>query len=257
NDGGVDITTNGGETWYAPPLPICQFYHISADDRVPYHVAGTMQDMGTASGPSNSLSTAGIQLSDWHTVGGGETGFTAPRPDDPNVVYAGEYGGYLSRYDHRTRQARNISVYPYNPSGHRAAALRYRLPWTAPVLISPHDPRVAYHAANVLFRTTDEGKTWQPISPDLTRDDKSKQKWSGGPITGDNTGAEYYCTIFALAESPKAKGLLWAGSDDGLVHVSQDNGQSWQNVTKNIPGLKEWGTVCCIEASSRAAGTAY
>src|SRR5207248_6124040 len=123
-------------------LPIAQFYHVSADSRVPYHVAGTMQDIGTASGPSNSLSTAGIELCDWYGVGGGETGFTAPAPNDPNVVYAGEYGGYLSRFDFRTRQARNVSVYPFNPSGHGAEDARYRFQWTAPVLISPHDPKV-------------------------------------------------------------------------------------------------------------------
>jgi photosystem II stability/assembly factor-like uncharacterized protein len=257
NDGGVDITTNGGETWFAPSLPICQFYHISADNSVPYRVMGTMQDQGTASGPSNSLSSAGISLSDWHSVGGGETGFAVPDPTDPNIVYAGEYGGYISIYDQRTRQARNISIYPTNPSGKGAEDLRYRFQWTAPIMVSPHEPRAIYHAANVLFRSTDKGKTWDKISPDLTRDDKAKQKWSGGPITGDNTGVEYYCTIFAIAESPKKAGVLWAGSDDGLVHVSLDAGKSWQNVTKNIPKHKEWGTVACIEASPHDAGTAY
>ncbi|HXG09502.1 MAG TPA: hypothetical protein VNK04_06905 [Gemmataceae bacterium] len=257
NDGGVDLSNNGGETWFAPPLPICQFYHISADNRVPYHVGGNIQDIGTAYGPSNSLSTAGIALADWYTVGGGETGFTVPDPTDPNIIYAGEYGGYISRFDYRTRQAQNISVYPFNPSGHAAEALRYRFQWTAPILISPHDPKTVYHAANVLFRTRDGGKTWTPISPDLTRNDKSKQKWSGGPITGDNTGAEVYGTIFALAESPKEPGVLWAGSDDGLVHISRDNGKNWTNITANIPGLPEWGTVACIEASSFDPGTAY
>jgi photosystem II stability/assembly factor-like uncharacterized protein len=254
NDGGVDISTNGGESWHAPPLPICQFYHVAADNRTPYHVSGTMQDIGTASGPSNSLG-GGIRLGDWYPVGGGETGFTAPDPSDPNIVYAGEYGGYLSHYDHRTGQVRCISVYPYNPSGHGAEDLRYRFQWTAPVLISPHDPAVLYHAANVLFKTTDGGQTWKPISPDLTRNDKAKQKWSGGPITGDNTGVEVYCTIFALAESYVKKDLLWAGSDDGLVHVSRDGGKTWDNVTpKELP---EWGTVVCIEPSRFDAAAAY
>ena len=159
-----------------------------------------------------------------------------PDPTDPNIVYAGEYGGYISRYDHRTRQARNVSIYPFNPSGHGAEDLRYRFQWTAPILISPHDRKIVYHAANVLFRTTDGGKTWKPISPDLTRNDKSKQKWSGGPITGDNTGVEVYGTIFAIAESPKEKGVLWAGSDDGLVHVTRDGGKNWTNVTQEHPG---------------------
>lgn len=264
NDGGVDITTNAGETWLAPPLPIAQFYHINVDNSVPYRVMGNMQDQGTASGPSNSLSSAGISLSDWHSVGGGETGYAIADPDDPNIVYAGEYGGYLTRYNQRTRHARAINIYPTNPSGKGAEDLRYRFQWTAPILLSPHlvtrhgeKVRPLYHGANVLFRSFDQGKTWEKISPDLTRDDKNKQKWSGGPITGDNTGAEFYDTIFALAESPKKADVLWAGSDDGLVHVSADAGKSWQNVTKNIAGLKEWGTVCCIEASPHDADTAY
>jgi photosystem II stability/assembly factor-like uncharacterized protein len=255
NDGGVDISTNGGETWHAPPMPIAQFYHISVDNRTPYHVAGTMQDLGTASGPSNSLAPFGINLSDWHSVGGGETGFTAPDPSDPNIIYAGEYGGYISRYDDRTRQAKAISAYPFNPSGHGAEDAKYRFQWTAPILVSPHDPKTVYHAANVLFKTSDAGLHWTRISPDLTRDDKSKQKWSGGPITGDNTTVEFYCTIFAIAESPREKGVLWAGSDDGLLHVSRDGGQNWRNVTPKI--LPEWGTVACIEASPFDPGTAY
>ncbi|MHB1422239.1 MAG: VPS10 domain-containing protein [Gemmataceae bacterium] len=263
NDGGVDISTNGGETWFAPPLPWGQFYHISVDNRLPYHVAGTMQDIGTGSGPSNSLSRAGIAPSDWHPVGGGETGFTASDPTNPDIVYAGEYGGYISRYDHRTRQARNIGVYPFNPSGHDPANLKYRFQWTAPILISPHDHRVVYHGANVLFKTSDAGKNWTPISPDLTRNDKSKQKWSGGPITGDNTGVEVYGTIYALAESPKERGVLWAGSDDGLVHVSRDGGREWSNVTprpqteSRNESWPEGGTVRCIEASPFDAGAAY
>jgi photosystem II stability/assembly factor-like uncharacterized protein len=257
NDGGVDVTTNGGETWFAPQLPIAQFYHVAADNRDPYHVMGNMQDLGSASGPSNSLSTGGITICDWINVGGGETGFTVPDPVNPDIVYSGEYGGYLSRYDQKTRQAANISIYPTNPSGHGAEDERYRFQWTAPVLISPRNHEVLYHGANVLFKTTDGGVHWQAISPDLTRNDKSKQRWSGGPITGDNTTAEYYDTIFALAESPKQEGVLWAGSDDGLVHVTQDGGKHWTNVTKNMPGIPEWGTVDCIEVSPFDAGTAY
>jgi photosystem II stability/assembly factor-like uncharacterized protein len=257
NDGGVDISTNGGETWFAPPMPWGQFYHISVDNRLPYHVAGTMQDIGTGSGPSNSLSKAGIAPGDWHPVGGGETGFTASDPTDPDIVYAGEYGGYISRYDHRTRQARNVGVYPFNPSGHDPANLKYRFQWTAPILISPHDHRVVYHAANVLFKTSDAGRHWTPISKDLTHNDRSKQKWSGGPITGDNTGVEVYGTIYALAESPKQKGVLWAGTDDGLVQLSRDGGQGWSNVTANLQGLPEWATIRCIEPSPFDAATAY
>ncbi len=133
NDGGVDVSTNGGETWYAPPLPIAQFYHVAADNRVPYYVSGCMQDIGSAEGPSNSLKGVGIRLADWFDVGGGEAGFTAPDPADPDIVYAGEYGGYISRYDHRTRQARNVSIYPFDTSGHGGEDLRYRFQWTAPI----------------------------------------------------------------------------------------------------------------------------
>jgi photosystem II stability/assembly factor-like uncharacterized protein len=257
NDGGVDITVNGGETWFAPRLPISQFYHVHCDNRVPYYVMGNMQDLGSACGPSNSLSTAGITICDWENVGGGESGFTVPDPLDPNIVYSGEYGGYITRYNRRTRQARNVSIYPINTSGYGAKDLHPRFQWTAPILISRQDSGVIYHGANVLFKSTDKGQHWARISDDLTRDDKDKQKWSGGPITGDNTGAEYYDTIFAIAESPKKKGILWVGSDDGLVYVSRNNGKPWTNVTKNIRGLPEWATVNCIEASPFDAGTAY
>jgi photosystem II stability/assembly factor-like uncharacterized protein len=257
NDGGVDLSTNGGESWWAPPLPLSQFYHVSVDNRTPYHVAGCMQDLGSAMGPSDSLTKGGVSLAEWYLVGGGEAGFTVSDPTDPNVVYAGEYGGYVSRFDLRTRQARNVTIYPFDNSGHGAEAMKYRFQWTAPILISPHDPKTIYHGGNVLFKSTDAGQHWTAISPDLTRNDKNKQKWSGGPITGDNTGAEYYCTIFALAESPKEKGLLWVGSDDGLVYVSRDGGKNWTNVTANIPNLPEWGTIDCIEPSPFETGTAY
>jgi photosystem II stability/assembly factor-like uncharacterized protein len=259
NDGGVDLSSNGGQTWHAPPLPLGQFYHISVDNRTPYRISGTMQDIGTAQGPSNSLLSGGIPLAAWYPVGGGETGFTASDPDDPNIVYAGEYGGYVTRWDYRTRQARDIGIYPFNPSGHGAEDLKYRFQWTAPLMVSPHDGKVVYHAANVLFRTRDAGLTWTPISKDLTRNDRSKQKWSGGPITGDNTGVEVYGTIFAVTESPKQRGVLWAGSDDGLVHVTRDDGKTWENVTAGLTkaGLPEWGTVVCIEPSPFDADAAY
>ena len=258
NDGGVDISMNGGVSWFAPALPITQFYHVSTDNRVlPYYVSGCAQDLGSFSGPSNSLLYDGIPLQAWNNVGGGEAGYTAHHPLDSNIVYAGEYGGIITRYDHRTRQTQNVCIYPTNPSGHGGEDLKVRFQWTAPILISPHDPNTVYHAANILFKTTDGGTTWTPISGDLTRNDKSKQKWSGGPITGDNTGVEMYCTIFAIAESPLKQGILWAGSDDGLVNVSQDGGKTWTNVTKGIPDFPEWGTVTTIEASRFDAGTAY
>ena len=223
NDGGVDITTNGGETWFAPPLPISQFYHVSTDTRTPYHVAGAMQDLGTAQGPSTSLRGT-IALSDWRAVGGGEAGHVVSDWSDPNIVYAGEYLGIITRYDDRTGESRNVSAWPENPSGHGGEDMKYRFQWTAPIAGSPHDAKVIYHGAQVIFRTADGGQRWDVISPDLTRNDKTKQKWAGGPITGDNTGVETYGTVFAIAESPKQKGIIWAGSDDGLVHVTRDGG---------------------------------
>lgn len=257
NDGGVDISTDGGKTWFAPPLPISQCYHVSADTRVPYHVLTCLQDLGSTCGPSRSLKSSGIGLGDWFTVGGGEAGHAVADPSDPNVVYAGEYGGIMTRYDHRTRQARNVTVNQFNPSGIDPAKMRYRFNWTAPILVSQHDPKTVYHAANVLLRTRNAGQTWEAVSGDLTRNDKQKQQWSGGPITGDNTGAEVYCTIFALAESPKQSGLLWAGTDDGRLHVTRDNCKTWTDVTANVPGLPDWGTVSCVEASPHEAGTAF
>jgi len=257
HDGGVSISSDGGESWYSPSLPLAQFYHVSTDTRVPYRVMGAMQDMGTASGPSNSLWRSGIANADWYPVGGGEAGYAVADPSDPNIVYAGEYLGIFTRYDHRTRQARNVSAYPNNLSGHGIEDSRYRFQWTAPIAISPHDPKTVYHGANVLFRTQDGGQSWTAISPDLTRDDKSKQHWSGGPISGDNTGVEHYDTIFAIAESPLEKGLIWVGSDDGLVHVTRDGGANWTDVTANMPKFPDWATVSLIEPSPFDAASAY
>lgn len=259
NDGGIDLSIDGGKSWYAPPLPIGQVYRMAVDESTPYRIAASFQDIGTAMGPSNYLDHDDIPHSAWVSVGGGEAGHVVFDPDDRNIVYAGEYGGYLSRYDHRTRQAQPISIYPYNASGHAAADLRYRFQWTAPILLSPHTPRTLYHAANVLFRSRDHGRTWTALSKDLTRNDRTKQQWSGGPITGDNTGAEVYGTVFALAESPKQKGLLWAGSDDGLIHVTADDGETWQDVSAGLraAGAPEWGTVMCIEPSPLEPRTAY
>src|SRR5205823_9264805 len=181
----------------------------------------------SASGPGRSLKTGGIGQGDWHAVGGGEAGFAIADPTDPDIVYAGEYCGIMTRYDHRTGQARNITVNQFNPSGIDPAKMKYRFQWTAPILVSRNEPGTVYHAANVLFRTRDNGQTWTKISGDLTRNDKQKQQWSGGPITGDNTGVEVYGTIFALAESPRRKGMIWAGTDDGKVHVTLDGGAKW------------------------------
>ncbi len=257
NDGGVEYSADGGETWNAPLLPIAQFYHVSTDTRVPYHVAGAMQDIGTAQGPSNSLASNGIVPGDYYTVGGGEAGHVVSDWQDPNIVYAGEYLGIITRYDHRTKQIRHIGAWPDNPSGWAAADMKYRFQWTAPIHVSPHDARTVYHGAQVVFRTRDGGQSWQVISPDLTRNDPTKQQWSGGPITGDNTGVETFTTVFAIAESPAEKDVIWAGSDDGLVHVTRDGGKNWSNVTAALKGIPEFGTISMIEPSRAAAGTAY
>ena len=256
NDGGVDISLNAGETWFAPPLPISQFYHLSVDNSVPYRIAGSMQDLGTAQGPSLNP-RGGIAPSDWWGVGGGEAGYVVSDWSNPDIVYAGEYLGIITRHDRRTGESRNVSAWPENPSGKGGEDMKYRFQWTAPIHVSPHDARVVYHGAQVIFRTADGGQTWDVISPDLTRNDKSRQKWAGGPITGDNTGVETWGTVFTIVESTKEKGLIWAGSDDGLVHVTRDGGKNWSNVTGDLPGAPRDGTISIIEASPFDAATAY
>ena len=256
NDGGVDLSNDGGRTWFSPSIPLAQFYNIDADDRIPYHVGGTMQDWGTSSGPAYVLRGNGAPMvADFYTVGGGEAGDFAYDRELPGNIYAGEYSGYLSRYQELTGQLRDISIYPRNMSGHGAEDAQYRFQWTAPIATSNWDPAVLYHGANVLFRTPDRGVHWQAISGDLTRNDKSKQKWAGGPLTGDNTGVEVYDTIFSIAESPVAKDEIWVGTDDGLVQITRDGGKTWQNVTP--AKLPPWATVEGIEASRKDAGTAY
>ena len=255
NDGGANVSFDGGATWSRQDGQATgQFYHVIADDRFPYHVYGAQQDNSTVAIASRT-GGSGIDRPDWYPVGGCESGFIAPRPGDPDVVYAGCYDGAITRYDHRTGETRNITVYPENPMGWGAEGMKYRFQWTFPIVVSPHDSNVLYAAGNVLFRSTNEGQSWTAISPDLTRNDRSKLGPSGGPITKDNTSVEYYCTIFAFAESKREKGLLWAGSDDGLVHVSRDGGAHWSNVTP--PGLEAWSLVSQIEPSPHDPGTAY
>ena len=255
SDAGVSISRDGGATWERPPIPISQFYHVSVDTSVPYRVLGSLQDLGTVSGPSAVSDANKILLSHWHTVGGGEAGWVVADPSDPEVVWAGEYLGFISRYDGRTLRAPHMGIFPDNGSGHGAGDMRYRFQWTAPIVVSPHDPAVVYHGGNVLFRTKDRGQTWEAISPDLTRNDPTKLKWSGGPITGDNTGVEFYGTIFVVAPSPVDANVIWTGSDDGLVHVTRDGGKNWSPVTPR--GWPEWGTAVSIEASRQDAGTAW
>ncbi|HZQ93317.1 MAG TPA: hypothetical protein VFA60_16115 [Terriglobales bacterium] len=256
NDGGANVSVNGGATWTGQDnQPTAQFYHVITDNRWPYWVYGAQQDNTTVAIASRSDSGV-IGRADYYDVGGGESGYIAPDPNDPeNIIYAGSYGGLITRLDRRTGQEQQVNPWPDNPMGHGASDLKYRFQWTAPIIISRHDANVIYHAANVLFKSTDKGMSWTAISPDLTRNDKSKQQPSGGPITKDNTSVEYYDTIFSVAESPKEKDLIWVGTDDGLVQITRDAGKTWTNVTpKDMP---EWGRVNMVEASPHEAGVAY
>jgi len=255
NDGGACVSINGGLSWTGlDNQPTAQFYHVVTDNRFPYWVYGAQQDNTTVRIASRTDS-AGIDQPDWHSVGGGESGHIAPRHDNPDIVYAGSYGGLITRWDYQTRQTRIISAWPDNPMGWAASDLKYRFQWTAPILVSKFDSNVLYHAAQVLFKTTNEGQSWEIISPDLTTNDKEKQKSSGGPITKDNTSVEYYCTIFALAESYHDPKILWVGTDDGLVHITKDGGKKWENITpKEMP---KWSLISSIEPSRFDPAAAY
>ena len=255
NDGGACISFTGGTSWSSIyNQPTAEFYHVITDHQFPYRVYGAQQDNSTICVPSRSH-VAGIVNAETYEVGGGESGYIAVRPDDSNIVYAGNYQGFLTRYDHRTYHEHVITVWPEPATGWGAKDQKYRFSWTSPTLLSPHNPNVLYTAGNHVFRSTDEGNSWEVISPDLTRNDISKQDVSGGPPTRDNTGAENYCTVFALAESPMTPELLWAGSDDGLVHLSRDGGTSWQNVTP--AELPEWALISMIEPSPHDPAVAY
>jgi len=256
NDGGANVSYNGGRSWSEQDQPTAQFYRVALDNDFPYHVYGAQQDNSTVRIASRNTE-GGIGTSDWYDVGGGESGWIAPSPKDSNIVFAGSYGGLTTRYDKRTGQLRDVNPYPNNPMGAGADVLKYRFQWNFPLLFSPHDPNKLYLAANVLFMSMDEGSSWQIISPDLTRNDKSKQASSGGPITKDNTSIEYYDTIFTVMESPVQAGTIWAGSDDGLVHVTRDGGKNWSNVTPPTSMMPEWIQINSIDASPHDAGTAY
>jgi photosystem II stability/assembly factor-like uncharacterized protein len=255
NDGGVTITLDGGKNWTREDnQPTAQFYHVITDTAVPYRVYGAQQDSGTVAITSRS-DDGSIDRSDWYDVGGGEAGYIAPSPSDPNIVYAADYQGNITRYDRHIGQVKSITEQPELSDAHGAFSMEHRFQWTAPVLLSPHDPNTLYHGGERLFKTTDGGVHWMAISPDLTRNDKSKQQPSGGEITLDDTGTEYYDTIFAVAESPLTKGLIWVGTDDGLIQITRDEGKTWTNVTpKDMP---EWSRVSQIDASPLNAGTAY
>ena len=256
NDGGANVSFNGGKSWTDQDQPTAQFYRVTVDNDFPYNIYGAQQDNSTVRIASRTMDNS-ITTEHWYDVGGGESGWIAPSPKDSQIVYAGSYGGLLTRYDRRTGQVRDINPYPENPMGSGADVLKYRFQWNFPILFSPHDPDTLYAAANVLFRSTNEGQSWEVISPDLTRNDKSKQAASGGPITKDNTSVEYYDTIFAVMESPIQKGTIWTGSDDGLVHVSRDGGRNWNNVTPSKEVMPEWIQINSLEASPHDPATAF
>jgi photosystem II stability/assembly factor-like uncharacterized protein len=255
NDGGVTISLDGGKTWTQQNnQPTAQFYHVAVDNHWPYRVYGAQQDNSTVAIASQTDDGV-IARQDWYEVGGGESGYISPDPKDPEIVYAGSDAAIITRYDHRTNQLQDASPYPLDTSGNGAANLKYRFQWTEPVMVSAYDSNVLYTASQYVLKSSDQGHSWNPISPDLTRNDKSKQKPSGGDITLDITSVEYYDTVFSLAESPLQKGMLWAGTDDGLIQLTRDDGKTWENVTpKDMP---EWSMVSIIEAGHFDAGTAY
>ncbi len=261
NDGGGCVSFNGGATWSTIYNQMTgQFYHLDVDNQFPYHVYGTQQDNSSIAVPS-ATEKGGIPWSDCYAAGTGESGYIAVNPDDSNIVFVGAVGsspgggGALQRYDHRTKQIRLVTVWPEAYTGLGAESMKYRFPWTFPILYSPHDSGVVYTCGNHVFRTTDEGNSWEPISPDLTRNDPAKLVPSGGPLTLDTSGAEHYCTISAFMESKHEQGFLWAGSDDGLLHLSKDGGDNWTKVTPT--DLPEWSFITAIEQSPHDAATVY
>ncbi|HET9228425.1 MAG TPA: glycosyl hydrolase, partial [Thermoanaerobaculia bacterium] len=256
NDGGANVSYDGGQTWTGQEnQPTAQMYRVSLDNDFPYRLLGGQQDNSALRIRSRSTTGGGIGPRDFDVTAGGESGHVVADPQNPDIVYGGSYGGLLVRLNHDTGEAADVNVWPDDPMGAGAADLKYRFQWNFPILFSPHDPDTLYAAGNVLFRSTTEGQSWEAISGDLTRNDKSKMGPSGGPITKDNTSVEYYGTIFAVAESPLEKGTIWAGSDDGLVHVTRDAGKSWKNVTPK--GMPEWMLINSIDAHPFEKGGLY
>ncbi|MEW5982485.1 MAG: glycosyl hydrolase [Acidobacteriota bacterium] len=248
NDGGANVSVNGGESWTDQDFATAQFYNAFVTADVPYHVCGAQQDNSTACVSSTGQGAL-------YAVGGGESGYIAPDPRNPDIFYAGSYGGYLTRFDRETGHMRAVNVWPDNPMGHSSSDITERFQWTFPIVFSATDPRVLYVASQHLWRTTDEGQSWERISPDLTRHDLATMGPSGGPITLDQTGVETYATIFTIAPSRHDSHTIWTGSDDGLIHVTRDGGRTWENVTP--ADLPDFARISVIEASPHKAGTAY
>ena len=255
DDGGAQVTYDGGETWTTyHNQPTSQFYRVTTDNAFPYRIYAAQQDNSTIRIAHRNEGWS-IGESDWEPTAGGESAHIAVDPKNNDIVYGGSYDGFLTRYNHQKKTVRSVSVWPDNPMGHGAEEMKYRFQWNFPIFFSPHDPNKLYTASNHLHASTNEGESWELLSPDLTRNDPEKLKSSGGPITQDNTSVEYYCTIFSAAESPVTPGVLWTGSDDGLVHLSKDGGENWENVTPS--GMPEWMMINSVEPSVFDAGTCY
>ena len=253
NDGGASITTDGGKSWTTQNnQPTAQFYHVAVDNAFPYHIYGAQQDNSNV-GIASRADWGAIGRQDWFEAAGGECGFVVPDPRDWHIIYSNNEAE-ITRYDKSKGERQDVSVWPLDNSGHGAADLVHRFQWVTPLMLSPHNPDVIYTAGESVFKSTDHGQSWTQISGDLTRNDKSKQQPSGGPLTKDITSVEYYDTVFALAESLVKQGTLWAGTDDGLVQLTTDDGQHWSNVTPKMP---EWSTVDLIDPSPHDGNTAY
>lgn len=255
DDGGAQISYNGGESWTKyNNQPTAQFYRVITDNSFPYRIYGAQQDNSTVR-IFHRTDGRSIGENDWESTAGGESAHIAIDPLNNDIVFGGSYGGYLTWQDHKNNQRRSINVWPDNPMGHGAEGMKYRFQWNFPLFFSPHNSKKLYTASNHLHVSYDAGESWEIISPDLTRNDPKKLISSGGPITKDNTGVEYYCTIFSAIESPYEKDLIWAGSDDGLVHITRDGGNSWENVTpKDMP---EWIMINSIDPDPFTEGGAY
>jgi len=256
NDGGANVSYDRGATWSVQSnQPTAQFYRVSTDNDFPYRLLGGQQDNSAVRIRSRSARGDSIGVRDWEPTAGGESGHIVAKPDNPDIVIGGSYGGYLRVIDHKTGHTRAIDVWPDNPMGWGAAELKYRFQWNFPIAFSIHNPDVLYVAADVLFRSEDMGQSWRAISPDLTRNDKSRMQSSGGPITKDNTSVEYFGTIFALAESHHEVDVMWAGTDDGRLHVTRNGGTTWSDVTPT--GLPEWAQINSIDIHPFEPGGAY
>jgi photosystem II stability/assembly factor-like uncharacterized protein len=259
NDGGANVSVNGGETWTEQDYPTAQFYRVMTTNHDPYMICGGQQDNSTACTPSQGWghlqARGGGRGPYFFAVGGCESGYVANSAVNPNIFYAGCYGGQLSRYNHANGQMRSINVWPENPMGQSSQDLIERVQWTFPIVFSHHDPNLLYTGTQKVWKTTNEGQSWEQISPDLTRADPSTMGASGGPLTKDQTGVETYATVFAIAPSYHDANVIWAGSDDGYVHVTRNGGQSWDNVTPN--DAPDFVRINTIEASPNTPGKAY